>query len=24
VVRDKATFALSHAPLDGALNWFEE
>jgi phosphoserine phosphatase len=24
VVRDKATFALSHAALDGALNWFEE
>jgi phosphoserine phosphatase len=24
VVRDKATFALSHATLDGALNWFEE
>ena len=22
VVRDKATFALSHAALDGVLNWF--
>lgn len=24
VVRDKATFALSHAALDGVLNWFAE
>jgi phosphoserine phosphatase len=24
VVRDKATFALSHAPLDGVLAWFSE
>ncbi len=24
VVRDKATFALSHATLDGVLNWFAE
>ena len=22
VVREKATFALSHAPLDGVLAWF--
>lgn len=24
VVRDKATFALSHAPLDGVLAWFSD